>query len=550
MTKVNLSVFIYEKVKCSKVTFFRYLIFISFFLVPLLNFAQGNVRKAARQAFNFAYCGYATGCQLPARSYNLPFFNVTDFGAIPNDGLDDVAAIQRAVDAAAAAGGGVVKFPKGKFDFALPGNDNFVKVTHSNIVLQGHGEGNDGTLLIDHYPSVSEDESKMWLSGKFPAFFKIRPHNFDEESQFNNERKLALVASAKQGATTLRVKTGVDKISPGKMYVLTMQESSDTSLAYMLNYPQRKLARNILSKEGDDQYKFRQYVKVLAVKGNELTVEQPICIALQDKWLPTLWQTNELLENVGVENFRMISHFEDVFVHHFNSAHDNGYDHIKLNGVYNSWVRNTVHINASTAVGLINAVNCVVYNCRIEGKMGHNGFLISGKSTANLFFNLLGGNHLHTFSVNGYASGNVFYNCYSDEPSAIDCHGVRGVNNLFDGIKGAVLRSGGSSENAPPHHARGLIIWNWTVGLTEPYKNIIYPVMERTGSYPSSLYVGVKGLRGQTIFFRTNDGLKYSDFNDGYAKAIHLNQTKKLSIPSLFIWQRSKRFKQSNLLFE
>ena len=508
------------------------------------------MRKAARIAYDFSYSGYATGIRLPPRVHTLPIFNVTEYGAVANDGLDDVAAIQSAVDAAEAAGGGIVKFPKGTFDFALPGNNNFVKVKSSNIILQGYGEGNDGTFLIDHYPSTSEDENKKWLSGEFPAFFKISAFTNKETPLVSSERMLAQVGPAKQGSLKITLKSGADKIEPGNIYLLTMQESSDTSLTYMLYYPQRKLAKNIISMDGDDVYKFRQYIKVLSKNGNELTLEQPLCIALNTKWQPTIWRADSLLEQVGVENFRMISRFDEEFVHHLNSVHDNGHDHIKLNGVYNSWVRNTVHINPSTAVGLINAVNCVVYDCRIEGKMGHNGFLISGISTGNLFFNLLGGNHLHTFSLNGYASGNTFHKCYSGQPSAIDCHGVRGVNNLFDGINGAVLRSGGSDDNAPPHHARGLTIWNWRPGLTEPYKNIIYPIMEKTSNYPSALFVGINGLLDQKIYFRTVKGVLQKDFNDGYAKALHLNHNGALALPSLFLWQRSKRFKGADMLFE
>ena len=42
-------------------------------------------------------------------------FNITDYGAIPNDDKEDRNAIQAAVDAASANGGGIVFFPPGKF---------------------------------------------------------------------------------------------------------------------------------------------------------------------------------------------------------------------------------------------------------------------------------------------------------------------------------------------------------------------------------------------------------------------------------------------------
>lgn len=42
-------------------------------------------------------------------------FNPVDFGAVGNDGFDDTAAIQAALDAAGAAGGGIVELPRGRF---------------------------------------------------------------------------------------------------------------------------------------------------------------------------------------------------------------------------------------------------------------------------------------------------------------------------------------------------------------------------------------------------------------------------------------------------
>lgn len=42
-------------------------------------------------------------------------FDVTRFGAVPNDGLDDTYAVQRALDAAGQNGGGTVYFPRGRF---------------------------------------------------------------------------------------------------------------------------------------------------------------------------------------------------------------------------------------------------------------------------------------------------------------------------------------------------------------------------------------------------------------------------------------------------
>ena len=47
-------------------------------------------------------------------------YDVTEYGATPNNGKLDTAAIQSAIDTCAAAGGGIVRIPAGNF---LTGGD-------------------------------------------------------------------------------------------------------------------------------------------------------------------------------------------------------------------------------------------------------------------------------------------------------------------------------------------------------------------------------------------------------------------------------------------
>ncbi|MFZ4725502.1 MAG: hypothetical protein ACOYMD_08630, partial [Paludibacter sp.] len=53
---------------------------------------------------DYSYSGYKLGADsIP--NVNLPIFNVTNYGAIPDDGKEDFDAVQTTINAAVAAGG-------------------------------------------------------------------------------------------------------------------------------------------------------------------------------------------------------------------------------------------------------------------------------------------------------------------------------------------------------------------------------------------------------------------------------------------------------------
>ena len=103
---------------------------------------------------DFSYAGYACG-EKPIP--DAPQVAVaTDFGAVPNDEGDDTAALQKAIDAVAAKGGGALLIPAGRYyiNSNLAGEGSgiqkagFLHIRTSNVVLRGAGSGPQG----DHPP--------------------------------------------------------------------------------------------------------------------------------------------------------------------------------------------------------------------------------------------------------------------------------------------------------------------------------------------------------------------------------------------------------------
>lgn len=74
---------------------------------------------------------------------------VTEFGALPDDGVDDTAAIQAGLDALNAAGGGTLVFPAGRFDIKINPSLNRALTLHSRVRLLGRPAGQATLRLAD-----------------------------------------------------------------------------------------------------------------------------------------------------------------------------------------------------------------------------------------------------------------------------------------------------------------------------------------------------------------------------------------------------------------
>lgn len=89
-------------------------------------------------------------------------FNVKDYGAVGNGRTDDTTALQAAIDAAAAAGGGTVYIPDGRYNVSTqsPGT---VLVLKDNVHLQG--QSRLVTIQLDEKTSTGDIDGIIHISG-------------------------------------------------------------------------------------------------------------------------------------------------------------------------------------------------------------------------------------------------------------------------------------------------------------------------------------------------------------------------------------------------
>lgn len=499
-------------------------------------FVRKHYGKKQGEYPDFSYAGYHAGRELPSRNYDLPVFNVTDFGAVANDGKDDIDAIQAAVDAAQAAGGGVVSFPAGRFDFDVSTKHRWVKVKSSRVVLRGYGDGPDGTHLYDHTGSDWHNESQKWLAGNYPSFFSFAPDSMLRDDALAKRAPLATARPTPQHSMMLTV----DKPQAFKAGQVVQMgiKAEDSSVLHYCAYPSKVIGKNIGSLQGSKAYVIKQMLRIERVEGNNLILQAPLLVPIKDNWTAHLFEIN-YIEECGVENFRMITAWSDEFVHHKNSRHDNGWDCVKFNRVADGWVRNCTFINTSMAVGFGTVLNGTIYDCRILGNRGHNGYII-GSSTSCLLMNLQSSSQMHTFGLTNTSSGNVFYNCMADDPAGIDCHGGLGVYNLVDNMQGAIYASGGATGNTPPGIGHGLIFWNWRSGNLHPYNFRIRPNSVSVIATPGVALVGVRNKDGRPLaWFDQYNKLQTSQPRGPWIWVENLNGTP--SPLSLYSWLYRRR---------
>jgi hypothetical protein len=121
---------------------------------------------------DFSYAGYRRGeGEIPV--VRGPVFDVVAHGADPTGEADSTNAIQAAINAAAAAGGGVVWLPAGTFRVSPQGNSTYaLRLASAGIVLRGAGAGrtflfNDATAMRNKHIIRVEGSGSSW--GTVPA---------------------------------------------------------------------------------------------------------------------------------------------------------------------------------------------------------------------------------------------------------------------------------------------------------------------------------------------------------------------------------------------
>jgi len=106
---------------------------------------------------DFSYAGYGFGVESIPEDLGK-ILDITDFGAVANDGKDDSEALLAAIDKANDYSGQVtIQFPVGQFMIA-----DIIPITRSELRIQGMGRSENGTTLYFPRPlKMMDDGGKL-----------------------------------------------------------------------------------------------------------------------------------------------------------------------------------------------------------------------------------------------------------------------------------------------------------------------------------------------------------------------------------------------------
>ncbi len=388
---------------------------------------------------DYSYAGYGFG-EVPVPDAGGPVFDVTEYGAIPDDGNDDTIAVQRAIDAALEAGGGVVFFPPGVFHFSTDlSRMRPLEVAGSHIVLRGSGSTKGGTVLfkVNGCPHEWMVRFRSPQPGLGPVLTTVRG------DVPRNGRELLVDSPG--------------SLSEGQWVVL---EAGDRHAVTGLFMGSRSI-RDTWTRIRDNGVPLREIHRIEAIDGDRVTLRAPVKLTMLESFEIRL-RAFEPLSEGGVEDIAFMGNWLGHFVHHRSDYDDYHFNALSFDTVVDGWVRRCAFINLNQTLNLETTAHMTVKHTRIAGTAPHSGHL-QHRSTHNL--SALSQDESdgawHNLQWRAQTAGAVFWRVAMHPVMPIDVHGMYPYGSLLDAVNGGYFMDSGGPEASFPQHGPGLMVWNF-----------------------------------------------------------------------------------------
>ncbi|WP_073346911.1 DUF4955 domain-containing protein [Bacteroides congonensis] len=509
---------------------------------------------------DFSYAGYMRGETAPpdvemliAQGYKV--YDVTKYGAVPNDGKSDREAFMKVLAEIAGTNNikqedvgmtdryikenakAVIYFPEGNYILQDKASQNRrIRMSMGNIVLKGAGK--DKTTLEMTVANTSPNPTtEMWNA---PVMMEFKHNSGLTELG-------TITADAPIGSKS--VTASVTGVSSGSWVCLVLKNNNEDVINTELS-PYRWQDINVQSggtlnikSEGIQIYEYHQIEKI---SGNTITFKEPIMHAINKDWN---WKISKFAnyENVGIEDLTFKGHSKEKFIHHGSDIDDGGFKLIDFVRLTNSWIRRVNFESVSEAMSITNSANCSAYDIQIGGNRGHasirsqassrifigkviensNGYTLSkgeGEGTLGTYQSNVG--QYHACGVSKQSMGAVIWNVKWGDDSCFESHATQPRATLIDCCSGGFMhwRQGGDSAQMP-NHMENLTIWNFNATNIQTDTDIDaeekFIWWDAKGYWWKFLPPIVVGFHGQSLQFNESQ-MKRCENNNGAVEPLSL----------------------------
>ena len=463
-------------------------------------FKDWQSKSEANVLLDFSYAGYNHGESAPleAAAFGYTVYDVTNYGAVANDGLSDRAAFLACVEAAIGQkfeekpnslrlpsvnqANVIISFPEGEYilhtsDDDKDGVSRTIQIRAGNFILRGAGR--DKTTLVMQDPNQPTDVSVLYSS---PLMI-----DFKHDSGLGDKINVSVTENAAKGAFSVKV-ADVSKLAADQWVCLSVQNDNEDYVALELkdgNVAAGELGPDHdIIKNGVKVYEYHQ-IKTIDTDTKTVTFYEPIHHAVDISYTPANktgkaynWCILDFphYENVGIEDLTFKGNAKNDFTHHGSWKDDGAYKPLGMTRLVNSWLRRVRFTSVSEACSITNSANVSVYDVIIDGNRGHSS--IRSQVSTRVFIGatidrssgpdvengaiLTNAGQYHAVGVSKPSMGTVLWRNVWGDDSCFESHATQPRATLIDCCRGGwiQLRQGGDA-NQVPNHLADLTVWNF-----------------------------------------------------------------------------------------
>ncbi len=510
---------------------------------------------------DFSFAGFRNGLsELPRASGTV--VRVDDFGAEPNDKIDDSKAVLAAIEHATTIDGPVVvRFSPGTYRIS-----EVLRIERSDLVLQGAGRGDGGTTLFFPRPLNQVDKSEslkelrqylvkldkrqvepaknlndyfseyswsggfIWIQkpGTRPAPYLVEydpdiPKLGDIVSGKRGEQEIVLAAKPKLKVGDIVQVQWINRTGPDAAIIKSLYGSkSKRAGSHHWSFPERPLVR--------------QTSRVAQIDGTRVRLADPL---LHDAGssIPAQLAEWDGLKHIGIEDLHLAFPESPFFGHHM----ERGYNGIYFTSAFDSWARNLRVTNADSGILSYNSANLTFKDILSEGSRRAHYAVHMGNVHNVLAENVTIMNPvLHSLTFNTQSTKCVYKNAEVFATPTLDQHAGANHQNLYDNVtlhiqaartdEGPVtpVFDGSGAGYWQPGHGAYNTTWNLRVLITGgAYADEVVTV-QGLDEGPMARIIGLHGNRKFELDYRP-------------APYVELLNEELRSVPSLYDYQKNQR---------